>query len=237
MSLVFPFIFLFNFIRSYESFADWKNHMANSNEFFTLYICIFMLTPVILMVKYSDQFKASWIYKAVPIDDMASIFKGVYKGVFYKMILPVYLAEHNINLVYVNSEEEKLNKETEPKEIIREVVREKEYKYETVFGAKLDEKPEHMTHLTGNLLVFKDHKRIIFRGKIDSLEARIVETQVLCHKQGMNKLVEDLQEILNLIGRILRCEVLSEPLEGFSLQGMTEKDLRENHITLKNTLV
>ena len=90
MSLVFPFIFLFNFIRSYESFADWKNHMASSNEFFTLYICIFMLTPVILMVKYSDQFKASWIYKAVPIDDMASIFKGTYKGVFYKMILPVY---------------------------------------------------------------------------------------------------------------------------------------------------
>ncbi|MCX0404553.1 ABC transporter permease, partial [Clostridium perfringens] len=90
MSLVFPFIFLFNFIRRYESFADWKNHMANSNEFFTLYICILMLTPVILMVKYSDQFKASWIYKAVPIDDMASIFKGVYKGVFYKMVLPVY---------------------------------------------------------------------------------------------------------------------------------------------------
>ena len=84
-----------------------------------------------------------------------------------------------------------------------------------------------MTHLTGNLLVFKDHKRIIFRGKIDSLEARIVETQVLCHKQGMNKLVEDLQEILTLIGRILRCEVLSEPLEDFVLQGMTEKDLRE----------
>lgn len=98
MSLVFPFIFLFNFIRSYESFADWKNHMANSNEFFTLYICIFMLTPVILMVKYSDQFKASWVYKAVPIDDMASIFKGVYKGVFYKMILPVYIV---LALVYL----------------------------------------------------------------------------------------------------------------------------------------
>lgn len=98
MSLVFPFIFLFNFIRSYDSFADWKNHMANSNEFFTLYICIFMLTPVILMVKYSDQFKASWIYKAVPIDDMASIFKGVYKGVFYKMILPVYIV---LALVYL----------------------------------------------------------------------------------------------------------------------------------------
>ncbi|MDU5545085.1 MAG: ABC transporter permease, partial [Clostridium perfringens] len=98
MSLVFPFIFLFNFIRSYESFADWKNHMASSNEFSTLYICIFMLTPVILMVKYSDQFKASWIYKAVPIDDMASIFKGVYKGVFYKMILPVYIV---LALVYL----------------------------------------------------------------------------------------------------------------------------------------
>lgn len=168
------------------------------------------------------------VRKRLSREDLKALkeFKVV-KGEIITPSAKSYLAEHNINLVYVNSEEEKLNKETEPKEIIREVVREKEYKYETVFGAKLDEKPEHMTHLTGNLLVFKDHKRIIFRGKIDSLEARIVETQILCHKKGMNKLVEDLQEILTLIGRILRCEVLSEPLEGFSLQGMTEKDLRE----------
>ena len=35
--------------------------------------------------------------------------------------------------------------------------------YET--GAFYFEKPEHMTHLYGNVLVPKDHKRIYFRGK------------------------------------------------------------------------
>lgn len=151
----------------------------------------------------------------------------VLKGEIITPSAKSYLAEHNINLVYVNPEEERLKRETEPKEIVKEVFIEKDYKYETVFGAKLDEKPEHMTQLTGNLLVFKDHKRIKFRGKIDSLEARIVDTQILCEKQGMHSLVLDLQEILTLMGKILRCEVLDEPLGSFTLQGMTEKELRE----------
>lgn len=91
MALIIPFIFLANTFDKYGSFTEWKAGMAHSNSFFTLYIGIFVLAPVILMIKYSDQFKAAWIYKAVPIDDMASIFKGAYKGVFYKMVLPVYI--------------------------------------------------------------------------------------------------------------------------------------------------
>lgn len=91
MALIFPFIFLANTFDKYGNFTEWKTGMAHSNSFFTLYLGIFILAPVILMIKYSDQFKAAWIYKAVPIDDMASIFKGAYKGVFYKMVLPVYI--------------------------------------------------------------------------------------------------------------------------------------------------
>lgn len=91
MALIFPFIFLANTFDKYGNFTEWKTGMSHSNSFFTLYLGIFILAPVILMIKYSDQFKAAWIYKAVPIDDMASIFKGAYKGVFYKMVLPVYI--------------------------------------------------------------------------------------------------------------------------------------------------
>lgn len=104
----------------------------------------------------------------------------------------------------------------------------KDYKYTTIFGAKLEEKPEHMTHLTGNLLVFKDHQRIVFRGKIDSLESKILETQILCQKNEMPKLVADLQEILDFVRNILRCEVIGERLEGFKLQGLDEAQLREH---------
>ncbi|WP_270940971.1 cobalamin adenosyltransferase [Romboutsia lituseburensis] len=135
-----------------------------------------------------------------------------------------YLLEKSIELKYVDSLSEVSN---EPKEIIKEVIKEKSYKYTTVFGAKLDEKPEHMTQLNGNLLVFKDHKRIILRGKIDSLESKILEGQILSQKSDMPKLTKDLQEILNFVRNIMRCEVLEEKLEEFTLLGLTPDELRE----------
>ena len=38
-------------------------------------------------------------------------------------------------------------------------------------GAFYMKKPEHMTQLFGNKLVCKDHPRILFRGKLDALQA------------------------------------------------------------------
>ena len=49
--------------------------------------------------------------------------------------------------------------------------------YTTLSGGTLTGKPEHMTHLYGNVLVPKDHPRIAFRGMIDALEAEILLCQ------------------------------------------------------------
>jgi len=46
--------------------------------------------------------------------------------------------------------------------------------YQTLFGAVLSEKPEHMTHLYPTVLVMKNHPRIEFRGKLDALEAELL---------------------------------------------------------------
>ena len=100
--------------------------------------------------------------------------------------------------------------------------------YETIFGAKLNEKPEHMTHLRGNLLVFKDHPRIAFRGAIDSLEAEIVMTQISAEKQHLPQMIKDLEEIIKFIRRLLRNEVCGEPIGEFTLQGLDAKELREH---------
>ena len=66
--------------------------------------------------------------------------------------------------------------------------------YET--GAYYMTKPEHMTHLFGNTLVNKNHPRILFRGKLDSLQALVVLDQVLIGENGSEKLVADLDNIL-----------------------------------------
>lgn len=99
--------------------------------------------------------------------------------------------------------------------------------FETVFGLRLTEKPEHMTHLRGNMLVFKDHPRIALRGAIDSLEAEIIMAQIVASRLGKPKVVEELEECIRFIRKLLRCEVSGEPLGEFILQGLTEKEIRE----------
>lgn len=89
------------------------------------------------------------------------------------------------------------------------------------------EKPEHMTHLRGNILVPKNHPRIVCRGKLDSLQAKILEVQVIARRNAEFLIAEDLQQLLDLARRILSCEVKDEPLPSIMLLGLNDIQLRE----------
>ena len=97
----------------------------------------------------------------------------------------------------------------------------------TLFGAALNEKPEHMTHLKGNVLVFKDHPRIAFRGWIDALEAEILLTQQAAAGEGYGALAGELEEVLGFVRRYIRFDVLDEPVGAIELCGYTPEQLRE----------
>ena len=89
-------------------------------------------------------------------------------------------------------------------------------------GGFAEEKPEHMTHLNGEVLVPKTHPRIRFRGKMDTLEAELI----LCQRiPGAPE--EALGEILTLARKILRCDVLEEPLQQDTLCGLTQDEQRK----------
>jgi ethanolamine utilization cobalamin adenosyltransferase len=96
-------------------------------------------------------------------------------------------------------------------------------------------KPEHMTHLSGNRLVPKDHDRITFRGKIDSLEAAVIEAQALAAELGEHWYCERLGEILACLREILGAEVRERPLPAFSLFGLSEGELRRQSHDVKGT--
>lgn len=88
-------------------------------------------------------------------------------------------------------------------------------------GGFMEEKPEHMTHLNAEILVPKTHPRIAFRGAMDTLEAELILSQLAApHFRGK------LEEILSLARKILRCDVLEEPLDSITLCGLTEAELR-----------
>ena len=99
--------------------------------------------------------------------------------------------------------------------------------FETISGAKLTEKPEHMTHLRSGILVPKDHPRIRFRGAIDSLEAELLLTGRFAMMGGDAAAAKQLEELLEQVRRIIRCDVLEEPIQVKQLCGLTMEQLRE----------
>ena len=90
-------------------------------------------------------------------------------------------------------------------------------------GAAVSEKPEHMTHLHGNVLVPKTHPRIAFRGAMDTLEGDLLLAQVMLCKPYD----EQMKEILDFARGLIRYDVLSEPVPEGKLCGMTEQELRQ----------
>ena len=53
----------------------------------------FIIPTLIMMMKYSGRYKAAWIYKVMPIKEVAPIFKGTIKAFFIKLIAPLYIIE------------------------------------------------------------------------------------------------------------------------------------------------
>lgn len=90
-------------------------------------------------------------------------------------------------------------------------------------GGYVEGKPEQLTHLNGDVLVHKSHPRIAFRGEIDSLESILI----LCQLNAGKEWEKPLGEILELARRIIRCDVLEEPLRQEKLCGLTEQEQRQ----------
>ena len=89
-------------------------------------------------------------------------------------------------------------------------------RYRLLNGSYTETKPEHMTHLYGDVLVMKTHPRIAFRGAMDTLEAELL----LCGSIT--------GELLELARRLIRCEVLNEPVGEFTLYGLTADQQRSH---------
>lgn len=94
-------------------------------------------------------------------------------------------------------------------------------------GAFFIEKPEYMTQLHGNVLVMKTHPRIIFRGKLDYLQAVIIRNQAGLMASGRSGiLIEELEDILETLRQMMRSEVLDTPFIKATIIGLDQSQLR-----------
>lgn len=85
-AFVFPFIFLLNGLRD----GSWSD-IGQGNMYLTIYFSSIMIPTVIHMLKFSENYKGSWVFRATPIENLVSLHRAAIKAFLVKLYLPVFL--------------------------------------------------------------------------------------------------------------------------------------------------
>lgn len=102
------------------------------------------------------------------------------------------------------------------------------YPYEFLgTGARFQTKPEPMTSLTGNKLVYKNNPRIAFRGLVDSLEAEMLYSIALLKDKGNKEVLSGMEQLYEYTRVLLRAEVLGEVMPDLKISNLDSDQIRE----------
>ncbi|WP_159887232.1 hypothetical protein [Paenibacillus puerhi] len=85
-SIVFPFLFLISALRT----GDWSEISAG-RMYLMVYLTMIVIPTVVMMLRYSGNYKGAWLFKAVPLQDAAPVFKGTLKAFIVRLYLPVFV--------------------------------------------------------------------------------------------------------------------------------------------------
>lgn len=87
-SLIFPFIFLF---------ANGANlgvsGLAGTKYYLYVYFCALMVPSIIFMLKFSGSYKAAWIYRVLPVNDLVPVYRGTLIAAVVRLILPLFIVD------------------------------------------------------------------------------------------------------------------------------------------------
>lgn len=86
ISLVFPFIFIFNELRE-RTLAD----ISTGKLFLFIYFCNLLIPTTVHMLRFSGNYKGSWLLKAAPIENKSAAYSGVLKAFLVKLYAPTML--------------------------------------------------------------------------------------------------------------------------------------------------
>lgn len=90
-AVVFPFIFIMNEMGRNDSFNKGLQGISSGNYHLYIYLSVLMLANTFPIIYNSEKYKGAWIYRAMPMEKPAPIYKGALKAYIFKFVVPVYL--------------------------------------------------------------------------------------------------------------------------------------------------
>jgi ABC-2 type transport system permease protein len=89
--IMIPILFITTIILPMGGEDDTSPNLYNSSFYlFGFYFSIFLLISALSVLPYAERYKASWFYRAYPIESPGRILTGSYKALLVKYFLPIY---------------------------------------------------------------------------------------------------------------------------------------------------
>ncbi|PSR30758.1 MAG: hypothetical protein C7B43_04620 [Sulfobacillus benefaciens] len=67
--------------------------LSASPWYLSIYFIDMMIPSAVMMMRYSQYYKAAWIYQTTPLSSPALLFRGILKALLARLVLPVYVIE------------------------------------------------------------------------------------------------------------------------------------------------
>jgi hypothetical protein len=88
-----PIYFLYLMLQSDRPLREvWQTMPEHPTHLMLLYMCSIVMLQAFAFMSISDQYKAAWIYRAVPLAEPGAIMAGSFKVVWVKYFLPFFAA-------------------------------------------------------------------------------------------------------------------------------------------------
>ncbi|MEO6832418.1 MAG: hypothetical protein ABI378_08345, partial [Chitinophagaceae bacterium] len=88
-----PIYFVYLMTQSKRPFHEvWEGLPQTGKHIILLYMCSIVMLQAFAFISVSDQYKASWIYWASPIQEPGAIMAGSFKVIWVKFFLPFFVA-------------------------------------------------------------------------------------------------------------------------------------------------
>lgn len=97
LGVIFPFLFMAIGFQG-GKISEIRNSLINSKFYLSIYSFAFIIPNILMMLRYSERYNGAWIYEVAPIKKISSIYKGVIKGAFFKLIIPPYIV---ISIIFI----------------------------------------------------------------------------------------------------------------------------------------
>ena len=89
--IIMPLVLLFVTYDRSISIMEYLKSLSTTNNFLNIYLAVILLQNCILLLKYSKEYEASFIYEVLPISKKKNIYSAEFKVIIIKLFVPVFI--------------------------------------------------------------------------------------------------------------------------------------------------